>query len=932
MQPSDWHLSSKRYSGRSFKGQDLTGADFQNADIRGADFTGANLTDADFTNATAGLPFRTALLFLMGLSGFTGAAGFLSSLAGFWIAYQLTLDVPKLWVSIVFYVAMLLIFGIVNHYKGLFSATAIVPITVAAVIPLAGIVLTPGSGYPTAGSAGAGIAAVAVIGAVMVALAATSAKMIAGYTPAGVIIAASIAGAIVAEQSGHRDGLISLGINPNPQSVISQTLVGAKMAEIVAATVALLGVYIAAKSWTRDPRFLGITNAAVALAAVGGTSFRSTTLTRANFSRATLKNSDFRQATMTHTHWRNAKLDLARLGNSILRQPAVRHLLTSGDGRGQSFAEATLRGANLIGADLSCANFQQADLSHATLHSARLDWANLTQTQAIATDFSYAQMTGACGLGTWNIDGSTQLEQVDCRWVYLLEHPKPGTDDRERRPSSGEFATGEFTHLFREVLDTVDLIFRNGIDWRALTQSLQRVQVEHPSSQLDIQSIENKGDGIVVVRIRAHPEIDKSAIHSQFLQFYGDAIAQLNQQAKELKQHEQELQSIRSVLDDLAPRSTDHSMVVILNIGKGNFETGFPVTLQILQEGTALPSVQCIGELPPNIRIDHSYREWQSAYRRSLKAARLEVPSQVTNVSRDEFFEECFEAANCLTREMNRWLASDSFRPIEQELHMRLSCHQPIRVILQTDQPQLRQLPWQTWQFFERYTQAEVALSKIVYRSPVPITRETDVNPQVRILAIFGDGRGIDLQQDQLALATLEADVTFLVERGRHELSQTLWNQSWDILFFAGHSSSQADRLTGDICINSEQRLQIADLKSALTQAIARGLKLAIFNSCDGLGLANAIADLQIPQMIIMREPVPDSVAHLFLMHFLKRFSRGQTFYQSVREAREQLQDLEDQHPCAAWLPMIVQNPAEIPPTWQHLKHQGKISQVKGSD
>lgn len=928
MQPNDRHLSGKRYQGRSFRGQDLAGTDFQNADIRGADFTNADLTDADFTGATAGLPFSTALLLLVGLSGFAGAAGFLSSLAGFWIAYQLTLDVPKLWVSIVFCLAVLLIFGIVNHCKGLFSATAVVPIAVAITIPLAGIVLTPGSGYPTAGSAGAGIAAVAVIGSVIVALAVTSATMIAGYVPAGITIAGAIAGAIVAEQSGHRDGLMSLGINPYPESVLSQAFVGAKMAEIVAAIVALLGVYIAAKSWTRDPRFLSITNAAVALAAVGGTSFRSTTLTRANFSRATLKNSDFRQATMTHTHWRNARLDLARLGDSILSQPAVRHLLTSGDGRSQSFTGANLRGANLIGADLSYANFQQADLSRATLHSARLDWAILTQTQAIGTDFSKAQMTGVRGLGTWNIDSSTQLEQIDCRWVYLLEHPKPGTDDCERRPSSGEFAVGEFTHLFREVIDTVDLIFRNGIDWRALTQSLQRVQAEHPSSHLEIQSIENKGDGIVVVRVRAQPEIDKSIIHSQFLQFYEDTIqgslaapiARLHQQDEALKRHDQELQSIRSVLNDLAPRSPLHSMVVILNIGKGDFETGFPVTLQILQEGTALPSVQCIGELPQNLEIDHCYRDWQSAYRRSLKAARLDVPSQVTNVSSDEFFEACLEAADRLNKEMNRWLASHPFRPIEQELHMRLSCHQPIRVILQTDQPQLRQLPWQTWRFFEHYTQAEIALSKIAYRSPIPILRETCVSPQVRILAILGDGRGINLEQDRLALTALEADVTFLVERNRQALSATLWDQSWDILFFAGHSSSQADRLTGDIFINREQRLQIADLKPALIKAIARGLKLAIFNSCDGLGLATALSDLQIPQMIIMREPVPDRVAHTFLMHFLNRFSGGQSLYQSVREAREQLQDLEDQYPCAAWLPMIVQNPAEIPPTWQDLK------------
>jgi hypothetical protein len=60
---------------------------------------------------------------------------------------------------------------------------------------------------------------------------------------------------------------------------------------------------------------------------------------------------------------------------------------------------------------------------------------------------------------------------VNCKFIYLLEYPKPGTDDRERRPSSGEFGPDEFTKLFQEAIDTVDLIFREGVDWRAFIYS-----------------------------------------------------------------------------------------------------------------------------------------------------------------------------------------------------------------------------------------------------------------------------------------------------------------------------------------------------------------------------------------------------------------------------------------------------------------------------
>jgi CHASE2 domain-containing sensor protein len=68
-----------------------------------------------------------------------------------------------------------------------------------------------------------------------------------------------------------------------------------------------------------------------------------------------------------------------------------------------------------------------------------------------------------------------------------------------------------------------------------------------------------------------------------------------------------------------------------------------------------------------------------------------------------------------------------------------------------------------------------------------------------------------------------------------------------------------------------------------------------------------------------MREPVPDRVAHQFLKHFLQAFASDKSFYLAVREARERLQSLEDQFPCATWLPIIYQNPAEVPPTWQQL-------------
>ncbi|HCF26703.1 MAG TPA: sensor protein Chase2, partial [Cyanobacteria bacterium UBA11049] len=132
---------------------------------------------------------------------------------------------------------------------------------------------------------------------------------------------------------------------------------------------------------------------------------------------------------------------------------------------------------------------------------------------------------------------------------------------------------------------------------------------------------------------------------------------------------------------------------------------------------------------------------------------------------------------------------------------------------------------------------------------------------------------------------------------------------------FAGHSETDGE--TGRIYINQFDSLSVNELKYGLKKAIAGGLQLAIFNSCDGLGLARELSDLQIPEVVLMREPVPDRVAQEFLKNFLKAFSLGKSLYLSVREARERLQGWESEFPCASWLPVIYQNPSAKPPLWQ---------------
>lgn len=187
---------------------------------------------------------------------------------------------------------------------------------------------------------------------------------------------------------------------------------------------------------------------------------------------------------------------------------------------GANLNQADLSDAQLVGANLRNTSLVKADLNNALLQQTDLYRANLREATALGANFTNACLTEAC-LEAWNIDSNTNLENVDCQYVYLLRN------QQERRPSSGDFAPGEFTKLFQEALNTVDLIFRNGVDWKAFVAAFQTVQVDNDGTELTIQSIENKGDGVVVVRVSVPETADKAKIHSGFNQNYDVALKAL---------------------------------------------------------------------------------------------------------------------------------------------------------------------------------------------------------------------------------------------------------------------------------------------------------------------------------------------------------------------------------------------------------------------
>ncbi|MEM9217098.1 MAG: CHASE2 domain-containing protein [Cyanobacteria bacterium P01_F01_bin.150] len=308
---------------------------------------------------------------------------------------------------------------------------------------------------------------------------------------------------------------------------------------------------------------------------------------------------------------------------------------------------------------------------------------------------------------------------------------------------------------------------------------------------------------------------------------------------------------------------------------------------------------------------------WSLDYRRAVATTRALKPIEIRYPASVDPTDSCRQSAKFLKQEFGDWVQSDGFHAVTQTMLRVLQISDHIRILIRTNDRRLHRLPWHSWDLLEQFPFAEVALGATSFWMKPVVTRKS--KEKVRILAILGDSTGIDVETDRGMLATLpKTDVTFLVEPRRKDLSDTLWAQPWDVLFFAGHSSTQEE--TGVLRINRDEYLGIEDLKYGLDRAISQGLQLAIFNSCDGLGLAYELEALQLPQLIVMREPVSDRVAHEFLTNFLRYFvdpSQTST-YMAVRQAREKLQGLDKQFLSPTWLPIIFQNSLYASFKWRY--------------
>jgi len=105
---------------------------------------------------------------------------------------------------------------------------------------------------------------------------------------------------------------------------------------------------------------------------------------------------------------------------------------------------------------------------------------------------------------------------------------------RERRPQGeGVFGPGDFNTLFKRALKTVDLIFRNGIDWGAFRAAFDDLHAWYADfgdgreCEVRVQSVENTPDGRVIIRVAVPDGADKDADYRRLTAGYEQRLAAL---------------------------------------------------------------------------------------------------------------------------------------------------------------------------------------------------------------------------------------------------------------------------------------------------------------------------------------------------------------------------------------------------------------------
>jgi hypothetical protein len=338
--------------------------------------------------------------------------------------------------------------------------------------------------------------------------------------------------------------------------------------------------------------------------------------------------------------------------------------------------------------------------------------------------------------------------------------------------------------------------------------------------------------------------------------------------------------------------------------------------------------------------LSDCYQEWQQIYLNFYKSAtrgRVAGKGRISSPSKD-WRSLLVQAEAKLLQEFHHWLRSaELFEIRAQIVKIAAQTSEGIDLFLACNVLELERLPWETWEIAAESPQSP---SIRLLRLPASVRQNVVVprREKCRILVILGDDTGLDFQGDRAAIEALKPlaeieSIGWQPNQDKEILKQQICDaiadkQGWDILLFAGHSN-ETTLTGGEFAIAPQTFLSLSELKPYLLKAKEKGLQFALFNSCSGLSIASALIDLGLSQVVIMREPIHNDVARVFLQKFLSEFASFKDVQACTIAASQCLQtEANLTYPSAYLIPSLFRHPGSqlfcLAPPKHRLKHRFK--------
>jgi hypothetical protein len=280
---------------------------------------------------------------------------------------------------------------------------------------------------------------------------------------------------------------------------------------------------------------------------------------------------------------------------------------------------------------------------------------------------------------------------------------------------------------------------------------------------------------------------------------------------------------------------------------------------------------------------------------------------------------ELFEIRATMARGQGSGIGANDRSPV-QKLGGTGQCS-TVNVFLTCDSIELERLPWEAWEIGAEFpTFGTIRLA----RTPVEIRHEAvpSRRKKARILVIWGDDTGLNFQGDKESMRSLSriAEIEFVawqpgvdIAELKDKVSAAIADEGgWDVLFFAGHSH-ETTMTGGELAIAPNVSMSICEIIPQLSLAKQRGLQFALFNSCCGLSLANSLINLGLSQVAVMREPIHNAVAQVFLFKFLQGLAEYKDVYDSLLAACQHLKVEKNlTYPSAYLIPSLFCHPDAV--------------------